>query len=161
MVRRLEMNSRQKTSRFAAPLEAIAAGTLTLLVVACSPIITKHGHHFQDSDVAQVQPGMSQEQVRGVLGSPTTTAAVSGGSAFYYITSIQEQKAFFKPTETDRKVLAVYFSPHGAVDSTAQYGLKDGKVINYSSSTTKHHARDQGILYALFRNLGTKQLGLD
>lgn len=142
-------------------IEAAAAGLLALALVACSPTIIKHGHQFQDNDVAQIQPGMSQDQVRSALGSPTTTATVGGGSAYYYIASTQEQQAFFKPTETDRKVLAVYFSQHGAVERTAQYGLKDGKVINYSSQRTEHHAKDEGILTRLFRNLGTKQLGFE
>lgn len=147
----------------------IGRGTVRTLVAvgamvaaACSPTITKHGHQFQENDIAQIQPGMSLQQVAGSLGSPTTTATVGGGgTAYYYIASTQQQTAFFKPEETDRKVLAVYFSQHGAVERTAQYGLKDGKVINYAKETTKHHVKDESILYALFRNLGTKQLGLE
>jgi outer membrane protein assembly factor BamE (lipoprotein component of BamABCDE complex) len=130
-------------------------------LAACSPTVTKHGHHFQDNDVAQIQNGMSQDQVRGVLGTPTNTATIGSGSAFYYISSTQSQNAFFAPVETDRKVLAVYFNQFGAVERSTQYGLKDGKVIAYSGETTKHHARDESILRALFRNLGTKQLGLE
>jgi outer membrane protein assembly factor BamE (lipoprotein component of BamABCDE complex) len=128
---------------------------------ACAPTITKHGHQFQDTEAAQISPGLSQEQVKGVLGSPTTTATVGGGAAFYYIGSTQKQTAFFKPDEVDRKVLAVYFSPLGSVERVSNYGLKDGKVINYASDTTKHSARDESIIKALFRNLGTKQLGLE
>ncbi len=130
-------------------------------VAACSPTVIKHGHHFQESDVAQIGPGLSQEQVKGVLGTPTTTATVGGGAAYYYISSTQKQAAFFKPEEVDRKVLAVYFTPLGSVDRVGNYGLKDGRVISYSSETTKHSAKDESIIKALFRNLGTKQLGLD
>jgi hypothetical protein len=43
----------------------------------------------------------------------------------------------------------------------AQYGLKDGKVFDYVKNETPAHARDEGILKALFRNLGIKQFGLD
>lgn len=140
---------------------ALVAIASVLVSAACAPTVTKHGHQFQDSDVGQITPGLSQEQVKGVLGSPTTTATVGGGAAFYYISSTQKQTAFFKPDEVDRKVLAVYFSPMGAVERVANYGLKDGKVINFASDTTKHHAKDESILRALFRNLGTKQLGLE
>lgn len=137
---------------------AVAAG---LVLGACSPTITKHGHHFQESDVQNVSPGMTTEQVRSALGTPTTTATVGSGSAYYYIGSTQTETAFFKPTETDRKVMAVYFTQHGAVDKVAQYGLKDGKVFDFAKRETPHHARDESILKALFRNLGTKQLGLE
>lgn len=139
----------------------LATLAVAVLTVACAPTILKHGHQFQDTDIAQIQNGMSQEQVKGVLGSPTTTATVGGGAAFYYIGSTTQQTAFFKPDEIDRKVLAVYFGPFGSVERTAQYGLKDGKVINYSKDATKHQAKDESILRALFRNLGTKQLGLE
>ncbi|HRK19388.1 MAG TPA: outer membrane protein assembly factor BamE [Hyphomicrobiaceae bacterium] len=134
---------------------ALATG---LLLAACAPTVTRHGHHFNDTDVQQVQVGMSQNQVAGVLGSPTTTATVNGAQTFYYISSTQEQTAFFTPKETDRKVLAVYFSPLGSVDRVSQYGLKDGKVVNFSKNQTQSHARDESIIKSLFRNLGTKQL---
>jgi outer membrane protein assembly factor BamE (lipoprotein component of BamABCDE complex) len=135
---------------------AVATG---LTLAACSETITTHGHQFQDNDVQAVTPGMSQDQIKTALGTPTTTATVGGGSAYYYISSTHGQSSFFKPVEKDRKVLAVYFSPMGSVDRVAQYGLKDGKVFDYVKQQTPTASRDEGILKALFRSLGTKQLG--
>ena len=140
-----------------AALAALAALALT----ACSETVTVHGHQFQDSDLQRVSKGMGQDQVRAALRSPTTTAAVGTGSAYYYISSTETQAAFFKPSEKDRKVLAVYFSPMGSVDRVAQYGLKDGKVFDYVKNETPNAARDESMLKKLFRNLGTKQLGLE
>ena len=102
---------------------------------------------------------MSQEQVRTALGTPTTTAVVGSGSAYYYISSTQAQTSFFKPVEKDRKVLAVYFNQLGSVDRVSHYGIKDGKVFDYARQKTPTPSKDEGILKALFRNLGTKQLG--
>lgn len=138
---------------------ALAATYLTL--GGCSETVTKHGHLFQENDLQQVRPGMSQDQVRTSLGTPTTTAAVGTGSAFYYISSTATSKAFFKPTERERTVLAVYFTPMGSVERVAQYGLKDGKVFDFVKNETPHQARDESMLKALFRNLGTKPLGLE
>ncbi|KAB2914568.1 MAG: outer membrane protein assembly factor BamE [Hyphomicrobiaceae bacterium] len=138
-----------------------AASLVALALTACAETVTKHGHHFQESDLQQITAGMSQEQVKTSLGTPTTTAAVGTGSAYYYISSTEGQSAFFKPTEKDRKVLAIYFNHLGSVDKVAQYGLKDGKVFDYVKNQTPNSARDENILKALFRNLGTKQLGLD
>ena len=119
---------------------------MPLALGACAPTITKHGHHFQDSDVAQIQNGMSQEQVKTVLGSPTTTATVGGGSAFYYISSTQQQTAFMKPDEVDRKVLAVYFSQFGSVERVSNYGLKDGKVFDFVKNAQEHKWKFCGLL---------------
>src|SRR5258705_1808990 len=106
-----------------------AAALLALALSACAETITKHGHQFQDNDLQQISTGMSQEQVKTTLGTPTTTATVGSGSAFYYISSTTGQSSFFKPVEKDRKVLAVYFNPLGSVTRVAQYGLKGGKVF--------------------------------
>jgi outer membrane protein assembly factor BamE (lipoprotein component of BamABCDE complex) len=127
-------------------------------LAGCAPTVTRHGHHFQDNDIQQVQTGMSSGQVMGLLGSPTTTATVGGSQTLYYISSTEKQTAFFAPEETERKVLAVYFTPLGAVERVSQYGLKDGKVINFSANQTPNSARDENVIKQLFRKLGTKQL---
>jgi outer membrane protein assembly factor BamE (lipoprotein component of BamABCDE complex) len=138
-----------------------AALTLAAALAACSETITKHGHQFQENDLKSVTAGMSQDQVKSALGTPTTTATVGSGSAYYYISSTEGQTSFFKPVEKDRKVLAVYFNQLGSVDRVAHYGIKDGKVFDYARQKTPTPSRDEGLLKALFRNLGTKQFGGD
>jgi len=136
----------------------LVAASLAIAVTGCAPTIIKHGHQFQDNDIQKVQTGMSPQQVSTVLGSPTTTANVNNGQAYYYISSTEKQTAFFAPEESDRTVLAIYFSPVGAVERVSKYGLKDGKVINFSKDQTPNPARDESVIKSLFRNLGTKQL---
>jgi outer membrane protein assembly factor BamE (lipoprotein component of BamABCDE complex) len=149
-------------TRATSRLRGLAVAALfAVALTACAETITKHGHQFRENELAQVSPGMSQEQVKTVLGSPTTTAAVGTGSAFYYISSTQSQTVFLTPKEKDRRVLAVYFGQMGSVDRVAQYGLKDGKVFDYIKNETPSHTKDEGMLKALFRNLGVKQLGLE
>jgi outer membrane protein assembly factor BamE (lipoprotein component of BamABCDE complex) len=137
------------------------AALFALALTACAETVTKHGHQFHESELMQIQPGMNQEQVKGVLGTPTTTATVSSGLAYYYIASTHGQMAFFAPSVKDRRVVAIYFNPQGSVTRVAHYGLKDGKVVDYLKNETPHQARDESLLKALFRNLGTKQFGLD
>ena len=168
---RRETNARQGQSRmhpadWAHPgRPAMGRRALMLLLVAALPLcgcdstIIKHGTQFHDGDLQQIQPGMSQEQVRMNLGTPATTAVVGNGQAYYYISSTQTQTAFFLPSEKDRQVVAVYFSPGGTVDRVANYGMQDGKVFDYVSRTTPAPGgHDDGILKMLFRNLGTKQI---
>ncbi|MFA5950344.1 MAG: outer membrane protein assembly factor BamE [Hyphomicrobium sp.] len=121
--------------------------------------ITKRGAQVRDTDVAQIQPGMGQEQVKLALGTPSTTSTTGDGSAYYYISSTETQTSFFKPNEVDRKVLAIYFTPTALVERVANYGLKDGKVFDFSSRTTPvPGSKEDGILKSLFRNLGQKQI---
>jgi outer membrane protein assembly factor BamE (lipoprotein component of BamABCDE complex) len=137
------------------------AAAIALALASCAETVTKHGHHFQENDLKAVSSGMSQEQVKTALGTPTTTAMVGTGSAYYYISSTQGQTSFFNPVEKDRKVLAVYFNQLGSVDRVSHYGIKDGKVIDYARQKTPTPSKDEGILRALFRNLGAKQFGGD
>ncbi len=127
-----------------------------LAMVGCAAITDKHGHHFNEGEVQQVQPGMSQDAVRMALGTPDTTSAVSGGNTYYYISSTKKQTAFFKPEEVDRKVVAVYFNQVGSVDKVANYGLKDGQIVNYNTNETLAHTRDRNLISRFFRGVGPK-----
>jgi outer membrane protein assembly factor BamE (lipoprotein component of BamABCDE complex) len=139
------------------PTAAVVACLLAL--GACSTTVTKHGTQLTEQDIVQVAPGMTQDQVRQVLGSPATVAAVGKGDAYYYISSTMHQSSFFKPTEVDRQVVAVYFAQTGTVQRVANYGLKDGKVFDFISRTTPSaNSNDQSIVQQLFRNLGQRQI---
>ncbi len=131
---------------------------LCCLTASCTSQITQHGHLLTEADLSQVQTGMSKQQVQFLLGTPDTTATY-GGDVFYYISSKMESKAFFKPKEIDRRVVAVYFTPEiDTVQRVAHYGLKDGKVFDFISRETPSHGQEASLLQQLFRNLGNQTL---
>lgn len=133
----------------------MAAPTLT----ACGAQIDRHGHVFIDVDLDQIQPGMSKDEVKTVLGSPDTTGTI-GGDAFYYISTTQKTVAFLKPYEIDRQVVAVYFEGEG-VRQVAQYGLKDGIVVNYYKGETPARGKDLSFLEQIFGNISNRQMFKD
>ncbi len=148
----------QRHRRLSRTIQGALAG-LALALAGCSETITKHGQLFRESDLQQIQPGMMQEQVKLALGSPTTTTTTGSGQVYYYISSTMSQKAFFAPEEIDRRVVAVYFNETGMVQRVANYGLKDGKIFDFVSSTTPAPGgNEDGILKQLFRNLGQRQI---
>ncbi len=133
---------------------AIAAA---LAVAGCSTTTLKHGQHYTSAELAQIQPGMSQDEVRMALGSPATTSTVNAGTAYYYISSTRKQTAFLDPKEVERQVVAVYFTPVGSVERIAQYGIKDGKVFDFiNRETPSATTSDENIVSMLFRNLGKR-----
>ena len=130
-----------------------------LAVTGCSSTIDRHGHQFSETEIKQITPGMTRDQIKAQVGTPDTTSTLGGANeVYYYISSTKKTVAFMSPEEIDRKVLAVYFTPHGAVERIAHYGLKDGQVINLISRETPSHASEQTLLKQLFRNLGYKQV---
>ena len=133
------------------------AGMLAL--AGCSAQIDRHGHQFSETEISQIRPGMTKDQIKVQAGTPDTTSTIGSTSeVYYYISSTKKTVAFMKPEEIDRKVLAVYFTPHGAVERVAHYGLQDGRVVNLITRETPAHTSEQTLLKQLFRNLGYKQV---
>jgi len=130
------------------------------LLAGCGAEINRHGHVFMDVDLAQVQPGMSKDQVTMAFGSPDTTSTVNG-EAFYYISTTQKAYVFFKPWEIDRKVVAVYFNGGGTVQQVDQYGLKDGIVVRYAKDETPARGKDLGVLEQIFGNISQRKMFKD
>lgn len=100
----------------------------------------------------QIQQGMSKSEVEAVLGSPSTTASVNlQGDSYYYISSTTKSRPFITPKETDRQVIAIRFDGSDQVQSFAQYGLEDGKIIDLNTRRTPVAGREASILRDLFR----------
>ncbi len=126
-------------------------------LAACSSQFSQHGHLLTEADVAQVQQGMSKQQVQFLLGTPDTTATYTG-DVFYYISTKMKQTAFLKPKVIDRRVVAVYFASQiDTVNRVAHYGLKDGKVFDFITRETPSHGSEANLLKQLFRNIGANQ----
>ncbi len=112
----------------------------------------QHGYQLDPAMVADVKTGQSAEQVLVTMGSPSTTSTV-GGDAWYYIQQKTERSiAFMKPTITDRRIFAVYFDKGKKVARVANYGLRDGQVVNFSAGATATMGADNNFLKGLFFN---------
>ncbi len=95
---------------------------------------------------AQVKPGMGAPQVLQALGTPSTTSTV-GGDAWYYVSQRVERELAFMPQKiTDQRVYAVYFDKSKKVQRVADYGLEDGKPIDFLSRTTPNAAAEYHLL---------------
>ena len=133
----------------------VAGGLLTGCGSMSIAKVTKHGHQFRATDGQLVQPGMSKDDVRLSLGTPTTNSRSTQGETYYYISSTKSQVAFLEPKEIDRRVFAVYFNELDSVDRIANYGLKDGRVFDFiSRKTPAAGGRDESLLAQMFKNLG-------
>jgi outer membrane protein assembly factor BamE (lipoprotein component of BamABCDE complex) len=128
--------------RIAAPVAAAFA------LSACQTVSTTQvrGYMPSESALSQITPGSSQEQVMVVLGTPTTTATVSG-DVYYYISQTEKRTMrFMKPTVTDRRVVAVYFDQDRKVSRVANYGVQDGVVFDFISRKTPTTGGERSLL---------------
>ena len=112
-----------------------------------------HGYQLDPQAASDVKTGQTAEQVLVTLGSPSTTSTV-GGDAWYYISQKTERPVvFMQPSITDRRIYAVYFDKSKKVTRIANYGLQDGKVVNFASGATTTFGGDTGFLKSLFFNV--------
>lgn len=133
---------------------ALAIGAL---LAGCVTQTQQHGHLFTDTDLQQIQPGMTVDQVHGVLGTPDTTSTI-GGTAHYYISSKTEGSPFLQQKEVERKVVAVYFNQFGTVEQVANYTMQDGKVFDTISRTTPAAKKDKSFIERIFSGVGKNKV---
>lgn len=145
-------------------LRRIGAGAaiLTAVLAAAPPAaanilsgeVIHRGYIFDDQALAQVRVGAAAEQVLILLGTPSTTSTV-GGDAWYYISQKAERPFPFMPLRvTDQRVYAIYFDKSKKVTRIANYGLQDGKVVDFTSDTTQTLGGDSHFLKSLFNEMG-------
>ena len=136
---------------------ALLAGAMVLALAGCNTgggggfgATSIHGHVVSEQALAQVPVGSSREQVQIALGSPSTTATFSG-QVYYYISQTRVRAAqFTQPRVVDQRVVAIYFDGNNRVARIADYGLEDGRVIDFISRTTPTGGEDQTFIAQIF-----------
>lgn len=131
-------------------------GAGCMFLSACAGQIDHHGHLFTDVDLQQIQPGMSQDQVRLTLGTPDTTGAIDG-DVFYYISSKRKTLPAGRPKVIDRKVVAIYFDNNQSVKEVGNYTLQDGRIINIVDGETPTYGKKLTALEQLFGNIANRR----
>jgi outer membrane protein assembly factor BamE (lipoprotein component of BamABCDE complex) len=143
------MRDRRRFARAAAA--ALTAGTV---LSGCIGETLTRGYVPSESALQQVEVGASRDQVLIALGTPSTTADFNG-EVFYYITQKTNRPvAFLNAHVIDQTVLAIYFDKNSQVEKIANYGLKDGKIIDFISRTTPTGGRDFSFVTQLFQATG-------
>jgi outer membrane protein assembly factor BamE (lipoprotein component of BamABCDE complex) len=146
---RVVLSSRAR--RFAAGAAAAALASSLAGCLGYDGVINR-GAVVEERKTAQVKVGMPAPQVLSLLGTPSTTSTV-GGDAWYYFSQRLERSLAFMPQEViDQRILAVYFDKSRHVQRIADYGLQDGKVVDFLTRTTP----SAGAEFQLLRNMFAK-----
>lgn len=134
---------------------AAAALVMAAGAASCTPVREYHGFVAEDTEAAaQVQIGVdTKATVMQRLGSPSTTAVLEQTS-WYYVSSVQERFAFYRPRTTEREVMVVRFDENDTVSAVDRFGIERGRVIAYDTDETPTRGRELGILEQIFGNIG-------
>ena len=120
------------------------------LLMGCTPVISQRGYLPNPAAEASIKAGTdTKTTVQQRLGDPSTSATF-GDDTWYYISSVERQVAFFDPSITMRKILAVHFDKDGKVTNLQYFGLKDGHIVAFEKRTTPAKGRELTFLQQLF-----------
>lgn len=141
-------------SRLNGVLSALVLSVATLAASACAPVIHNHGYVFEDEKLALLSRGAtSADQVKQILGTPTTISVIKTQS-YFYIYSRFETFTYKKPEEVDRKVLAIYFDEENKIKDYAHYGLDKGNIVAFVERETPTSGKELTFLQQIFGNIG-------
>lgn len=131
----------------------LLAAATCLVLGGCAAEINARGNLPPADKLAQVQPGLTRDEVMQILGSPSTVATFTD-HAWYYIGQRTEDYAFYRPKVIERQVVVVEFDEDGKVAQVKQLDKEDGKPIEMVDRTTPTVSRDISLMQQLFGNIG-------
>jgi outer membrane protein assembly factor BamE (lipoprotein component of BamABCDE complex) len=125
---------------------------IALTVIGCTPVVNNRGYLPDPEAESAIGVGKdTKTSIQQRLGFPSTEATFPAtGDAWYYITSVEKQIAFFDPTVQSRAILAVYFDKDGKVTDLKHYSLKDGHIVAFEARETPAKGRELTFLQQLF-----------
>ena len=112
------------------------------------------GYQVDEQTLNKVSVGKtSKPEALSLLGTPSTTSTI-GGDAWYYVSQRTERSLAFMPQKiTDQRVVAIYFDKDRKVTRVADYGLEDGKPVDFLSRTTPVAGPDYHLIQSLLSKI--------
>ena len=128
---------------------------LALSLVACSSdlFLVHNGNMPSPDKVSQLRKGQSQDEVRALLGSPSSVNPLDENT-WIYMSATLKKVAFFKPEEIDREVLSVSFDTDGHVSNISRYNKESGEIIDIEEAETPTMDDKTGFFEKYFGGVG-------
>ena len=121
------------------------------LLMGCVPVVSQRGYlQDLDNEAGIDTSADTKTTIQQRLGYPSTVATFGTPDAWYYISSVEKQIAFFRPTVQSRAILAVYFDKNGKVTDLKHFTLQDGHIFELESRETPSRGRELTFLQQLF-----------
>ena len=148
-------------------VKTVAVLSIAILSTACNPILRTHGYvPTVDGKPQEVNPDTdTKATVLARLGNPSVKSTFDedlANDTWFYMNSVRQRYAYLRPQIEDRNITAITFNEDGQVTKVAEYGIEDGRYINYVDRKTPTRGRELSALEQIFGTIGrlpTEQLG--
>ena len=130
-----------------------------LSVTACNPVLRTHGYVSAGENKPQAVEATvdTKATVLSRLGNPSVEGTFDdelGVDTWYYINSVRERQAYLRPKVRERQITAITFDEDGTVTKVAEYGIEDGRYVDYKDRTTPTRGRELSVLEQIFGTIG-------
>lgn len=124
-------------------------------LTACNPTLRTHGYVATEADKPQeIEPGAdTKATVIARLGNPSTTGTFEQ-ETWYYMSAVRQRLAYLRPITEERQITAIVFNDDGQVQAVAEYGLEDGRIVNFIGRETPTRGRQLSVLEQIFGTIG-------
>lgn len=129
--------------------------TAAMILGACSTdyFNQTEGNMPSKSDIMALKRGMTQSEVRDIMGSPSVVTSLDHRT-WIYMNSTMKRMAFFKPEELERNIVAVEFNLDGNVEKVVQLTKENGKEIIISTDETPVSGTEESFMEKYFGGVG-------
>ena len=133
---------------------ASLAVIVPLLLAACSPTVTQHGHRILSEDLERITPGVTtQRDVLALLGSPSAQATFDR-DRWYYVTQQSERTSFYQSELTQQDVIIISFRADGTVDTVGQRNIEQAQNVEPVQDRTRTLGNELTLVEQLLGNIG-------
>lgn len=126
-----------------------------LLLGACSTdyFNQTEGNMPSKDDILAIKQGMSQSDVRKIMGSPSAVSSLDH-KTWIYMNSTMKRMAFFAPEELERNIVAVEFNLDGKVERVIQIDKESGREIAFCTDETPVMGTEETFMEKYFGGVG-------
>ncbi len=142
-------------------LRIVALFVAVLTLQACVSVRSFHGYALergQDELIGEF--GLdTKESILAKFGEPSLIGTFDR-NAWYYLSSSDETRAFFRPKTKTRAVVAFYFDQEGVLKESDEFDLADGGDVKLAARTTPTRGRELNFWEQLLGNVGRLPAGV-
>ena len=130
---------------------AVAAAAMS----GCVSVRQSHGYVLERGETeVNARVGLdTKESVLAKYGEPSMVGTFDA-DVWYYLASLDQTRAFFRPRVKSREIVAFRFSDDGVVEEIDRFSAADGLKVKMASRETPTRGKDLGFWEQLLGNVG-------
>lgn len=128
--------------------------TFSLLMAACTPLVSTHGNMLTKTAIAEIQPTVSTRADVTAKWGPPTTVSNFDPSVWYYIGETDARKGIFEAEVEKRQMIKVAFGPDDIVTEVSMIDPALGQEVDVAKRKTPSAGKEYTVFQQAIGNIG-------